>query len=301
MASSKSDPVELTYPLRTAARLTGLSPEVLRAWERRYGVVRPVRTAGGTRRYRSADLERLRLVKAAVDAGHRVGEVANLDLTELKRRSTHADTRPYQNLEPVIHALEHLEGAECQRLLSLELSALGAVRFSREVALPLVYEIGQRWATGQMGIASEHLATALLRSLLGSALQPTVASLRGPRIVFATPTDERHELGLLMAALTALGAGANPLYLGVELPSNDLLSAAEETGAAALALGIVTIHADHATRIVGTLRAGLPSEVQLWLGGSGARDLQLPDGVEYIESLEDLEQRVTLLGLEYGT
>ena len=76
MATPKSEPVELTYPLRTATRLTGLSPEVLRARERRYGVVQPLRTSGGTRRYRAADLERLRLVKAAVDAGHRVGEVA---------------------------------------------------------------------------------------------------------------------------------------------------------------------------------------------------------------------------------
>jgi methanogenic corrinoid protein MtbC1 len=149
-----------------------------------------------------------------------------------------------------------------------------------------------------MGVAHEHLAIGILRSLLGSALQPTASSLLGLRIVFATPTGERHELGLLMAALTALGAGANPLYLGVELPVEDLLSAVEGAGAAALALSLVTIPGPQATRTVGALRGGMAAEVRLWLGGSGARDLELPSAVEYIESLEDLEQQVMLLGHE---
>jgi DNA-binding transcriptional MerR regulator len=298
MTESKPDAVELTYPLRTAARLTGLSPEVLRAWERRHGVVQPLRTPGGTRRYSAADLERLRLVKAAVDAGHRIGQVAQLDLAELKRRSEVAEVKPHVHLDEILAALDHLDYAKSQRLLSLQLSALGPARFAREVALPLVHEIGERWANGRMGVAHEHLATGILRSLLGSALQPTASSLLGLRIVFATPTGERHELGLLMAALTALGAGANPLYLGVELPVEDLLSAVEGAGAAALALSLVTIPGPQATRTVGALRGGMAAEVRLWLGGSGARDLELPSAVEYIESLEDLEQQVMLLGHE---
>jgi len=295
VAKPVSDALELTYPLRTAARLTGLSPELLRAWERRHRVVEPLRTPGGTRRYSAADLERLRLVKAAVDAGHRIGAVARLEPAELKRRSAVAEARSDGCLDEILSALNHLDGAESQRLLSLQLSALGPVRFSREVALPLVREIGDRWANGQMGIAREHLASSVLRSLLGSALQPTATSLLGPRIVFATPTGERHELGLLMAALTAVGAGANALYLGAELPVEDLLGAVEDTDAAALALSLVTMPAAQAVRTVKALRGGLASEVHLWLGGAGARDVELPQGVEHIESLEDLEQRVILL------
>ena len=297
MGNAKSDAVELTYPLRTAARLTGLSPELLRAWERRHRVVEPLRTPGGTRRYSAADLERLRLVKAAVDAGHRISQVAHLELAELKRVSAGAETRPAGRLDEILAALHHFDSGEVQRLLSLQLSALGAARFAREIAVPLVREIGERWANGQMGIAREHLASSVLRSLLGSALQPTATSLLGPRIVFASPTGERHELGLLMAALTAVGAGANALYLGAELPVEDLLGAVEDTDAAALALSLVTVPAAHAARTVSALRGGLASEVHLWLGGAGARDVELPQGVEHIESLEDLEQRVILLGL----
>lgn len=298
MAKPKFDPVELTYPLRTAARLTGLSPELLRAWERRHGVVEPLRTPGGTRRYSAANLERLRLVKAAVDAGNRIGQVAHLELAELKRVSAGGEARPAGRLDEILAALDHFDSAEVQRLLSLQLSALGAARFARQIALPLVREIGERWANGQMGIAAEHLATGVLRSLLGSALAPTATSLLGPRIVFATPTGERHELGLLMAALTALGAGANPVYLGVELPVEDLVSAVEGTSAAALALSLVTIPNSQATRTVSALRGGLADAVHLWLGGAGAIDIDLPDAVERIESLEDLEQRVALLGFE---
>lgn len=295
MRARNSDAVELTYPLRTAARLTGLSPEVLRAWERRHGVVQPLRTSGGTRRYSAEDLERLRLVKAAVDAGHRIGQVAALDAEALRQRAAIPEIRPDDQLEPILAALDQLDDTTSLRLLSLQLSALGPARFAREIALPLLEAIGEHWASGRMGIAPEHLASGMLRSLLGSALQPTASSLLGPRIVFATPSGERHELGLLMAALTALGAGGNPLYLGLELPVEDLLAAAESAGARAVAISLVTSPPAQALRTVRALRAGLSPEVRLWLGGSGARELAIPSGVEQIVTLEDLEQRVLLL------
>ena len=234
MTGAESDiSAETTYPLGTATRLTGLSAEVLRAWERRYGAVQPPRTPGGTRRYRAQDLERLRLLKAAVDAGHRISEVAQLEDAELVQRANLNRETSNQHLEQTLAALKQLNSTESQRLLASQLSALGPVRFATDFALPLVREIGERWAAGHMSIAAEHLASGLLRSMLGSALQPNALSLMGPRIVFATPNGERHELGLQMAALTAMGAGANPVYLGAEVPVEDLLGAVESTGAAA--------------------------------------------------------------------
>jgi DNA-binding transcriptional MerR regulator len=300
MVLSNPEALELTYPLRTAARLTGLSPDVIRSWERRHGVVLPFRTPGGTRRYSAEDLERLRLVKAAVDAGHRIGQVARLDIEELKRRAAATEARPEGHLEEILTALDRFDDVTSQRLLSFHLSSLGPARFAREISLPLLLEIGERWSKGRMGIASEHLATGILRSLLGSALQPTASSRLGPRIVFATPTGERHELGLLMAALTALGAGASPLYLGLELTVEDLLVAVEGTNAAALALSLVTIPAEQAARTVGALRGGMAAEVHLWLGGPGGRELGLPPAIEHIASLEDFEQRTLLLGYEHS-
>jgi DNA-binding transcriptional MerR regulator len=295
----KPEPTELTYPLRAASRLTGLSAELLRAWERRYRIVEPLRTAGGTRRYRASDLERLRLVKAAVDAGHRISQVASLDATELARCAAPSDLHASQaNLAPILTALDRLDADESQRLLNLELAALGPVRFAREFALPLVREIGERWADQRIGIASEHLATSVLRSMLGSALRPNDAARLGPTIVFATPSGERHELGLQSAALTAMGAGANPIYLGAELPVEDLLGAVASTRAVALALSLVTLPARQADRTISALRGGLPTDVCLWVGGAATANLPAIDGVERITDLEDFEKRVTLFGFE---
>ena len=298
MDGSKAEALELTYPLKAAARLTGLSPEVIRAWERRYGVVAPLRTPGGTRRYRASDLERLRLVKTVVDEGHRIGQVARLDPAELERRAAASPLPSADRLCEVLSALERLDGAEAQRLLSLQLSTLGAARFAREFVAPLLREIGERWAADRFSIASEHLATGVLRSLVGSALQPTAACLLGPRIVFATPSGEPHELGLQIAALTALSAGANPIYLGAELPEEDLVDSAKLTGAAAMALSLVTIPLDRAAQAVCAIRGGLPADVHLWLGGAMASALEPRDGVEYIDRLVAFEQRVALLDFE---
>ena len=134
--------------------------------------------------------------------------------------------------------------------------------------------------------------------MLGSALQPGAAALRGSRIVFATLSGERHELGLLMAALTGLGTGANPIFLGAELPVEDLLAAVERSGAAVLALSIVTSPPAEVARSLAALRAGLPADVHLWIGGSGAQQVARPQGVDCIESLDAFEQRVGLLAFE---
>jgi DNA-binding transcriptional MerR regulator/methylmalonyl-CoA mutase cobalamin-binding subunit len=290
---SQSTARELTYPLRAASRLTGLSPETLRAWERRYGVVDPPRTPGGTRRYRASDLERLRLVKAAVDAGHRVGRVANLDLDSLRDlgRAPEPDGASGAR-EEILAALGELDEEQARRLLSFQLSALGAVRFAREVATPLLEDVGDRWSRGEIGVPVEHLATTLVRGLLGAALQPSAAALRGPRIVFATPEGERHEIGLQMAALVALGGGAHPLYLGLELPVEDCVDAVLRSEAQAMALSIVTLPAGSALRAIRALREGLPADVPVWVGGRGAPGLSLPEGVECINDLERFEHAV---------
>lgn len=284
---------EETYSVGVVARLSGLSPEVLRAWERRYRVVEPLRTEGGTRRYRPEDLERVRLVKRAVDAGHRVGRIARLPADALRRLAGAAGQR--RELAPLLGALSDLADAEVRRLLALQLATLGPGRFARELVLPLVDEVGERWSRGRMGIASEHLLTGVLRSLLGAALQPGAAALLGPRLVLATPPGEPHELGLLVAALIALGAGANPLYLGPDLPVPELVGAARRTRAAVVGLSLVTVDPRSAGASLAALRRGLEPGVAVWLGGRGAAAVAPPAGVERIESLEALEQRVLLL------
>ena len=298
MTMTSQETQEATYPLRAAARLTGLSAELLRAWERRYGVVEPLRTSGGSRRYRAADLERLRLLKAAVDAGHRISSVAHLESDELRQFAEEAVPHDWAHLDEILEVVTRLASSELRQRLALQMSTLGPSRFAREIAAPLVAEVGARWSRGELDIAHEHLLSSHLRSLLGAAMLPTAASVMGPNIVFATPPNELHELGLLMAALTALGAGAEPIYLGIQLPVDDLVAVAEQTAADAVALSLVNIDADQAREYVRTAREELPGGTQLLIGGPAANAIEESAGVEHLSSLERFEQHVALLGLQ---
>jgi len=302
MAKINPDPLsEITYPVGAVSRLTGLSPDVLRAWERRYRIVQPTRTDGGTRRYSAQEVERLLLVKTAVDAGHRIGQVARMDEAQLRQLAVRHPPElapPNAGIAEVLASLERLDSAEAERLLSQQLAALGPTRFAQEVALPLLQEIGREWEESRLCIASEHLGSTLLRSLLGACLRPTRVHREAPRIVFATPPGERHEMGLLIAAISALSAGAQPIFLGIELPEDQLVHAVRSTGARALALGIVRLPRSLWEPFASSLRSALPADVELWVGGR-VDDLEPPaPGVHVLGSVADLERRVELLSLQ---
>lgn len=289
-----------TYSVGAVSKLTGLSPDVLRAWERRYRVVEPLRTDGGTRRYRTSDLERLRLVKAVVDAGYRIGDVAQLSAVELESRTAPVRDPNRPPLDAVVDALTRLDGPEAERLIGAQLAALGPAGFAQDFALPLITTIGEAWQANRACIASEHLASSLLRSQLGSALRPSSAINGAPVVVFGTPPGERHEIGLLIAALTALSCGASPLYLGIDLPVSELANAVEVSGARALVLSIVILPPDEAAEVLRELRSELPDEVDLWVGGSGTVEIEPVEGVERVDSMQRLERRVEMLRIRSG-
>jgi DNA-binding transcriptional MerR regulator len=283
----------MTYSLGVVARLTGLSQHVLRAWERRYGAVTPLRTEGGTRRYRESDVARLRLLAAAVEAGHPISDVARLGDDELRRRSERRETEARPSLNAILDALDALDAEETERLLGIQLAALGPHRFARAVVLPLLAEIGARWERHELCIASEHLASEVVRSLLGALLRRRSVAAATPPFLFTTLSGDRHELALLVAAVTAAELGAHAVYLGPELPAKDVALAAEKMGAGAVVAGISCVAPTSVrSRCLRQLRAALPGEVALWLGGRGVEGITLPKGAEAFADLDAFEQRV---------
>lgn len=296
---TKDDPPEPTYSLGAVARLTGLSAHVLRAWERRYGAVTPLRTAGGTRRYRESDVARLRLLRAAVSAGHSISEVANASEEELSHRLDMAPSLPEPALAPILDAVDRLDAPETERLLGMQLAALGPGRFVRDVASPLLREIGARWEAGALCIASEHMASSILRSLLGSCLRTTASAMQSAPIFFTTLPGEEHELGTLMAAVTTANVGGHPVYVGGNLPVSEIVDAAEAVGAAAVAVGVCRVNGHDINGALEALRKALPDGVEVWVGGPGAAQLDLPHSVGRIADVDDLERKVALL-LERG-
>jgi DNA-binding transcriptional MerR regulator/methylmalonyl-CoA mutase cobalamin-binding subunit len=289
---------EPTYSLGAVARLTGLSEHVLRAWERRYAAVQPLRTPGGTRRYRESDVVRLRKLRAAVEAGYSIGEIATLADAELDRRLELAPAgSPPPAIEPILEAVARLDAATAERLLGAQLAALGGARFVRQVASPVLVELGTRWERGKLCVASEHLASSILRNLLGAVVRTTAAGARTPPIVFTTPPGERHELGALMAAVAAADAGGHPVFLGPDLPVEEVALAVQALDAAAVAVGVCRHNGGELEASIHRLRETLPDSVEIWVGGPGAAELDLPPGVAYLAEPEDLERKVALLTL----
>jgi DNA-binding transcriptional MerR regulator len=277
-------------------RLTGLSDHVLRAWERRYEAVRPQRTEGGTRRYRESEVERLKLLAAAVESGHPIGDIANLPDAELRRRVRQAESGPRPPLQAILDALERMDAEAVERLLGQQLAALGARRFLSSVALPLLTRVGDLWEKGGLCVASEHLASTALRNLLGGTLRRVGTALQVPPILFTTLSGDRHELGALACAVLAAELGANAIYLGPDLPSDEIVTAARATQAAAVAVGV----SEYAPlrqreRALKELHAALPRGISLWVGGAGSEDLRLPEGTEHVKDIDALESKVSLL------
>ncbi len=288
---------ESTYALGAVCRITGLTPDLLRVWERRYAAVVPLRTPKGTRRYRVTDVARLQLLRNAVEAGHRIGSVATLDDAQLGRLGSRPASEP-DSAGPVARALdaiETLDVATAERVVADQLGALGPVRFARELAIPLLQGIGERWMSGKICVAAEHMASALLRSMLGAALRPPPRIFGTPVILFATPPGERHELGLLISALVAMGAGASPIYLGSELPAKELARAVELSQAKAVAFALTNSAPRGARREIAATRSALPGGVEIWIGGGGAQVFAPPRGVLAIAGLDELERHVTRL------
>ena len=302
------------YPIRAAANLTGLSIDTLRAWERRYQAVTPMRGNRG-RVYGDEDIRRLILLREAVDRGHAIGQVAGLGDQELERlvQGPVQIAKPSEQdrtedpvsaaLVPVVSAIESFDYAAANFHLGSLAVLLPVDRLISEVVFPLMKLVGDRWLGGTLTIAQEHMTSSILRNLLGGLVRIGTSSTPSQRIVFATPAGEMHEFGILAAAMLAVASGFEALYLGSNLPALEIVAAAERTSPRAVVVAIKASEPTQATmEELGTIAAKLPKTTELWLGGSnvkksvasigGARIIGLEDFSELEEHLARLKKEV---------
>jgi MerR family transcriptional regulator, light-induced transcriptional regulator len=272
------------HPIGTVARRTGLSTHVLRAWERRYGVVVPTRSPGGTRLYSNADILRLRLLRRVTEGGYGISHAAKLtteELLTLVREEeqegdgpTVAVERPASAssfTELTLRAIEAMDGPRIHASLMRAAVSLGARDFMTMVAIPLLHRIGELWADGMLCPAHEHLFSLQLRRVLAWLLESLPVSDSAPGLVATTPSGQWHELGALLAAVVSAGEGWRVTYLGPDLPARDIATAAEVTRASVVLLSVVGGMARTALLPqVELLRAALPEEVLVLVGGQGA-------------------------------
>jgi MerR family transcriptional regulator, light-induced transcriptional regulator len=273
------------YPIRAAAKLSGLPADTLRAWERRYRAVVPSR-AGRGRLYSDAQVARLRWLRDAVNAGHSISQIASLSDREVRklvgRIQAQAEalaavpkpvaptaSRYEQAFNRVIDAIELYDYVEAESELSRLAAMLSPRELVLDVLLPLVRRVGNEWHRGRLHIAQEHMFSAILRSLLGTLTRMYASQTPTLRVLMTTPTGDMHEFGILAAALLAVGHGVGVIYLGPDLPATEILRAAEKTRANVVLLGMTRQKGNlRGVREAARVASKLPRQQKLWIGGT---------------------------------
>jgi MerR family transcriptional regulator, light-induced transcriptional regulator len=266
-------------------RRVGVSPDVLRAWERRYGLLRPQRSRSGQRLYTAADEARVRRMLGHMDRGYSAAVAARLaaqapppevppgvaapTLTPAARAvSAGAGAADLTGLaEELRTALHGLDEASAEAALDRLLAAFALDTVLRDVVLPFLRDLGDRWARGAVSVGQEHFATAVIAGRLHALARGWDAGV-GPRAVLACPSDERHELGLLCFALALRGRGWRVCYLGADTPTEAIASVAGQLDAELIVIGAVRVEplVGAARRLAALARDGR----RVCVGGRGA-------------------------------
>lgn len=300
-----------TLSIQAAAERTGLTPHVIRAWERRYRAIEPERSAGRQRMYSEAEIERLAMLHRAVRSGHGIGKIAQLPIDTLRelvanpstpahppKKAVHDDPAASFR-EDALAVTARFDGTELDKVLRSALLALGHQGLLRLVVAPLAQDIGERWRAGELTAAHEHFFTANVKVFLGELTRQFAMPLAAPRIIVATPAGQLHELGAVMAAATAANLGWRPIYLGPSLPAHEIAGAAISNQAIAVALSIVYPEDDPGLpRELTDLARLLPEGTRIFAGGRAARgyfETLVRIGALYAGSIEEFGVQIDSL------
>ena len=276
----KPRPTPANYPIRAVSRLTGIGIDTLRAWERRHSAITPVRDDRG-RMYTEADIARLRLLRGAVEHGHSIGRLAGLSDKALRNLTKAAGAiaapapaamrRTSLDTAALSTALGRFDAAGIDQEISRLAVVLRPVELVSDVLMPILVQVGDDWHNGRGSVSQEHLMASTIRNILGSFLRLHARPDVPARLLFATPSGDRHEIGTLGAAMLAAASGLGVVYLGPDLPARDIVESVRPAGAQVLVLGLTTASAAKTReRELRIIIRDLPKDVELWTGGRGA-------------------------------
>jgi DNA-binding transcriptional MerR regulator len=277
------------------ARQTGIEIGTLRKWESRYGFPKPLRRESGHRYYRDTDVENLLLIARRVATGERVGKVIRefngpAPLPSRVPRLATANSQTAKIIAAAAAALlgDHVTVLEAVLAKALRQRSMPA--FVEEVAAPLTHLVGEYWALGKLPIHGEHLYAAILDNLLAQAANRCETAHGQPAVLLTTLTGEQHTLGLSMAHAVLSDAGIASLKFPTGLPIPDIVAAAKAYRVAVVGISVGFHYSPRMLRAaIWQLRADLPAEIALWLGGSGMNQVcEIPAGARVIASMVQL-------------
>jgi methylmalonyl-CoA mutase cobalamin-binding subunit len=296
--------------MRVVTRRTGLSADLLRAWEKRYEVVKPSRSRTGRRLYSDADIERLRLLYRATLAGRTIGLISKLSTKELAvlvRRDGEAERSSDGALKALpavvpdylpgcFRAIEQLDVVGLEAILRRAVVMLSAETLVDALVAPLLDRVGARWRDGSLRPVHGHFASVMMRRVLDRVIETATSPLATPNIVVATPAGQVHEFGAMLAAATAATEGWLVTYLGANLPAEDIAEAATRTRARAVALSIVYPAGDSAVGYeLRRLRTLLARDLTLVVGGASSpayRAVLDEMGADLLDDLTDFRSKL---------
>lgn len=258
-------PEESVLRIGEVSRRCGVSPELLRAWERRYGLLRPTRSPGGLRLYSRADLDRVLAMKRNLDAGLAAAEAAR-DAAHEPAREAASVASPEELRGELTDALDRFDEPAAQTVLDRLFAAATLETLLGEVILPYLQELGQRWRRGEATVAQEHFASSVLRGRLMGLGRGWGLGV-GPLAVLACLPAERHELGLIAFGLALRSRGWRIVYLGADAPLDTVEAACHGLEPSLIVLSGVS--AERVEPVADELRA-LAQRWRIALGGGAA-------------------------------
>jgi DNA-binding transcriptional MerR regulator/methylmalonyl-CoA mutase cobalamin-binding subunit len=281
------------FNIAAVERDTGLSKDVLRVWERRYGFPVPERDSHGERLYPAEQVTRLRLIKRLMDQGHRPGKLIATPAEELSalapRRTGQVEPTARSDTNGLAELLTLIKQHDATGYLQAMQQCLarqGLQRFVQDTVAPLSRQVGEAWEDGSFEVFEEHLFTELTKRLLRQAIAALPPGVRGPRVLLTSVPDEQHILGLLMVEAILTLEGAECIPLGTQMPLLEIRRAAEAHQADIVALSFsVAFPQRQIPGLLQQLRQVLPASVELWAGGSGIARLSPLPGIRLLGTL----------------
>jgi DNA-binding transcriptional MerR regulator len=273
-----------TYRIGELSRRSGVSPELLRAWERRYGLLAPTRSAGGLRLYSPTDLARVQAMQQHLADGLAAAEAA----ARVIRTTPGDNVAPPAARTELAAALAAFDEGAAHAAFDSLLAQLSLDALLRDVVVPYLHELGERWERGEASIAQEHFASSVLRGRLLGLARGWGQGI-GQTALLACAPGEQHDLGLLAFGLTLRSRGWRIVYLGADTPVSSVADTAASCDPAFVVVSAVDARA---FRPCTAELQKLARRVNLGLGGAGAGDSQLDVDVPRLtgDPVEEAEQ-----------
>ena len=283
------------FKMATISLETGIAKEVLRKWETRYGFPVPLRDSSGHRVFNEDQVRRLKLIKQLMNAGMRPGQLVPLDEPGLIKlaaaRQTESEIKlPLPvGLQQLITSFSFRDSGLLRDTLRSEIERTGLEQFLLNTMPALNSFIGEAWATNVISVSDEHLYSETMQTLLRVEISKLIRSETGPRVLLTTPTGELHTLGILMVEAIVTMHGGRCVSLGAQLPLNDMVIAIKTHKADIVGLSFGACYPKKTIiPLLKKLRALVPNEVEIWIGGDGSLALdRSPHGIVMMENLAD--------------